>query len=181
MCVVFLSFCHADTTHICQWHTIQFTDDSFENVSSWQWQFPGGEPAWSDEQNPAVKYHQSGVYDVILTISDGVLNQTMHKKEYIHVKTCAGVDEKSVPEKNIRLYPNPARDLVWVEFDDTLQNEVSIGLYNLQGTLIRDYTIAGHRSLNNVSLDISGISEGMYIIQVISRNGATSGKLIIFE
>jgi len=174
-------FFHADTTHICQWHSIHFTDDSFDNVTSRQWEFPGGTPAWSDEQNPVVQYHQSGVYDVILTISDGIHTQTMHKKEYIHINICAGVDEKPANAENIRLYPNPARDIVWIEFADIPGSEVSIDLFNLQGTLIRHYIIPGNTSANRVLLNISGISEGMYIIRAISGHGATSGKLIITE
>ena len=174
-------FFHADTTHICQWHSVQFTDDSFDNVTSWQWEFPGGEPAWSDEQNPIVQYHQPGVYDVILTISDGIHNQTMHKKEYIHAKVCIGVDEQPATSSTLHLYPNPARDVVWIEFNEVPKHEVVIDLYNLQGRLIRHYLIPSNSSTARVSLDISGISGGIYFIRTISGDGITSGKLVITE
>ena len=49
-------FFHADSTHICRSHSVQFTDDSFDNIISRQWEFPGGIPASSAEQNPSVSY-----------------------------------------------------------------------------------------------------------------------------
>jgi len=174
-------FFHADTTHICKWHMVRFMDDSFENVTSWQWEFPGGTPAWSDEQNPVVKYHHSGVYDVILTISDGIHSQTMHKKEYIHVTVCMGVDEAPSSAEQIRIYPNPAKGIVWIEFAETLGSKTTIDLFNLQGMLIRHYPITGNTKALRISLDISGISEGMYIIRAISGQGASSRKLIVTE
>ena len=47
---------------------IQFADLSEGNPTRWEWQFPGGIPATSDEQNPAVYYEKAGEYDVTLTV-----------------------------------------------------------------------------------------------------------------
>ncbi len=60
----------ASPTSGCAPLTVQFTDQSSDNVTSWSWQFPGGNPATSNEQNPTVTYDQAGVYDVTLTVSN---------------------------------------------------------------------------------------------------------------
>lgn len=46
--------------------SIQFRDASTGNAQSWQWEFEGGVPSSSSEQNPVVKYNMPGTYDVKL-------------------------------------------------------------------------------------------------------------------
>ena len=47
---------------------IQFVDLSEGDPVRWEWQFPGGTPATSEEQNPTIYYEKSGEYDVTLTV-----------------------------------------------------------------------------------------------------------------
>lgn len=48
--------------------TVQFTDQS-QNATTWQWNFPGGTPATSAQQNPTVTYTTPGKHDVTLTVT----------------------------------------------------------------------------------------------------------------
>ena len=50
--------------------TVQFTDLSSNNPTSWQWSFPGGTPSYSTAQNPNITYSSNGTYDVSLTTSN---------------------------------------------------------------------------------------------------------------
>lgn len=67
-----------DNNTICEGETVQFTDQSTAQVTAWNWTFPGGTPASSTAQNPAVTYNTSGTYDVILEITNanGTTTQT---------------------------------------------------------------------------------------------------------
>jgi PKD repeat protein len=49
----------ADQTTINVGGTVNFTDQSVGNITSWSWQFPGGNPATSPDQNPSVVYGSS--------------------------------------------------------------------------------------------------------------------------
>ncbi len=49
--------------------TVQFTDKSTGNPTSWSWDFGDGKT--STEQNPTHTYDSAGEYTVILTVSDG--------------------------------------------------------------------------------------------------------------
>ncbi len=57
----------------CTPFEVQLTDQSTNNPTEWEWQFPGGEPAVSTEQNPVVTYSDPGTYSlsVIVTNADG--------------------------------------------------------------------------------------------------------------
>ena len=50
---------------------INFIDLSGGDPTFWFWEFPGGTPSSSIEQNPIVYYSESGIYDVSLTVKKG--------------------------------------------------------------------------------------------------------------
>jgi len=66
--------------------TVDFTDLSTGNPTSWAWTFEGGDPATSNLQNPSVVYPVAGTYDVTLTVGDGTNTNTLVRPDYILVK-----------------------------------------------------------------------------------------------
>ena len=74
-----------DTTVICEQDVIQFFDQSIGPINQWSWIFEGGTPGTSTAQNPVVGYPTQGMYDVLLTVSDGVENAQLYMPNYIHV------------------------------------------------------------------------------------------------
>jgi PKD repeat protein len=170
---------HADTTHICRWRQVKFTDDSFDNVISWQWEFPGGTPSSSTEQNPVVQYHHTGTYDVILTISDGIHSQTMHKKSYIHVHTCTGIDDLSSDRNTITLYPNPVKERVWLRTNSDIVGTISVTFYSIDGKSILVKQFPGNGQESDYSIDLSRISPGIYLVQIRGDRWQEYLKLIV--
>ena len=75
----------SDVNEGCDELTVHFTDNSFGNITSWNWSFPGGNPATSTEQNPTVFYGQPGAFDVTLTVSDGTNSNTYTDEDCINV------------------------------------------------------------------------------------------------
>ncbi|MEZ5196307.1 MAG: FG-GAP-like repeat-containing protein [Bacteroidales bacterium] len=70
---------------LCEQEETQFSDQSNGDVVSWEWEFPGGYPNASVEQNPIIWYGTEGEYDVTLTVSDGTNSHTTTKANYIKV------------------------------------------------------------------------------------------------
>lgn len=55
---------------------VKFIDLSEGEPTAWEWSFPGGDPASSDEQNPTILYGEPGVYDVTLVVTvDGMTDE----------------------------------------------------------------------------------------------------------
>ena len=75
---------------ICLGETINFSDESFHNVTSWNWSFPGGNPSTSNQQNPSVAYSAPGLYQVSLTAGDGSNIITETKSNFISVLSSTG-------------------------------------------------------------------------------------------
>ena len=76
----------ADQINCAAGDTIQFTDLSTGNPTSWAWSFEGGQPSTSSEQNPEVVYNTAGDYDVQLSVMDGNGgSDILLKEDFIHV------------------------------------------------------------------------------------------------
>jgi len=85
----------------------------------------------------------------------------------------AGVN-LSTPEfdiRNLRYYPNPVVSLLNVEFSDTIQG---VQLYNMLGQMVYSKVTDDAK----VSIDMSGMPAGNYILQV-TANGITKNVKVI--
>ena len=81
----------ANVTTACSPETISFQDLSTATASSWNWTFNGGTPSTSTIQNPVVIYNNAGVYDVELTISDGLSSDTKIITSYIIINSTPNI------------------------------------------------------------------------------------------
>ena len=89
---------NADVTEGCEELTVNYTDSSFGDIISWEWDFEGGDPATSTEQNPTVFYAVPGVYDVTLIVGDGTTTNTSFQSDYISVFELPEVTFAEIPD-----------------------------------------------------------------------------------
>jgi agmatine deiminase len=75
----------AAATTVIEGTSVQFTDLSTNNPTSWSWSFPGATPSASTDQHPAVIYYSQGTYTVTLTAANSVGSDTETKVDYITV------------------------------------------------------------------------------------------------
>ncbi|MCF8368843.1 MAG: PKD domain-containing protein [Bacteroidales bacterium] len=77
----------ADITSVCSGSSIIFTDQSSGSPTSWSWSFPGGSPSTATGAGPhTINYATPGVYNVALTVGDGISTDTETKTGYITVQ-----------------------------------------------------------------------------------------------
>lgn len=70
----------------CPGMVVQFKDTSSNNPTSWQWSFPGGNPASSIVQNPVVTYTAAGTWNNIkLVASNSFGSDSVVRYSYIGV------------------------------------------------------------------------------------------------
>ncbi len=77
----------SDISVVCPGNAVQFTDLSNNNPTAWEWTFPGGTPATSNNQNPIVIYPSTGNYDVTLIVHNADGSDTLTMSNYIEVNT----------------------------------------------------------------------------------------------
>jgi PKD repeat protein len=70
---------------ICVGDALQFSDESYNAASGWNWTFQGGNPATSTTQDPLVTYSTPGTYTVTLSATDGTTTDVETRTSYITV------------------------------------------------------------------------------------------------
>src|SRR5690606_39735886 len=66
--------------------SVQFTDQSSNNPTSWKWEYRKGSGSWtrfSTEQNPAFTLTATGTYSIRLTATNAGGSNTVAKTNYI--------------------------------------------------------------------------------------------------
>ncbi len=75
----------ANQTIGCTPFIVEFSDQSLGVPESWQWSFPGGNPAFSSEQNPTITYYNSGTYNVELLVENAAGDSEISQNDLIVV------------------------------------------------------------------------------------------------
>ncbi len=75
----------ADYETVCFGDSVYFHDQSYHGIENRLWEFPGGIPATSTEEDPVVYYTEPGLKTVILTVSDGQTSVEQTFDSYIDV------------------------------------------------------------------------------------------------
>ena len=80
----------ADKNIVCVGQNITFKDLSYNGSNIWEWNFPGANTTSSNSQNPIINYQNPGLYDVKLTVGNGIESKFTEKKAYINVLPAKG-------------------------------------------------------------------------------------------
>lgn len=133
----------ASTTSVLEDGSVNFTDLSIEEPTSWSWTFAGGTPTGSSSQNPSVTYSTAGTYDVTLAATNSAGSDTEIKTGYITVTS--------------------APSTVTLSFSDF---ESGWGIWSDGGRDCSRYTRGTYAWSGNAALDIqdnSGTSSSFYM------------------
>ena len=88
------ALCKADFTTqrvvVCEGDTVHFDDQSHSGVVAWKWDFDGQNASSLTDEHPYVVYDAPGVYDVGLTVYDGVDSVSTLEQGYIMVQPALG-------------------------------------------------------------------------------------------
>jgi PKD repeat protein len=146
--------------------TVDFADMSAGAPDTWLWEFEGGDPASSDQQNPQdIKYDEPGLYSVTLTVTNMFGTDVMTKEEYIDVLP-VGIDEPE--ELAVIIYPNPNAGNF--NLMNNYNEELRVEVYSVYGQLIMEIVLAPGE--NRVAFE--GAAEGIYMVKFNSLDGRIS-------
>ncbi len=149
----------------------------------------GANQRWGDYSGNQPKYDQpgtvwiSGYYGEFRSSpipSNRNLNLTWLAELTSPDNTSAvSVNEVDAPAQ-VKAYPNPASDMVYIDFESPEDKWVEIALYNINGqlvkTFIRDEVKAGS---NQFSFSVSPLAAGTYVLNIAGSNGIVATKKIV--
>jgi len=131
----------------------------------------------------AVVYQHDGAVEendkFTFTVSDGTggwLGTPVYNIQ-ISDEAVVGTSEE-IAEQNIRLYPNPASNLVNVTFKAPLEN-IKLRIYNIHGQKIREQPLESVGVNHRETLNIANIPNGIYLLELQSDAGRIVKKMTI--
>ncbi len=171
------AFFGSNTTEICENEVVEFYDMSTGDVISWEWTFEGGSPSGSTFQNPMVMYATAGVYDVTLTVSDGIDSHSVTLEDYITVNVCTEIKENNI--ENISIYPNPNNGIFTVELGEIPSENVTIKVLNSLSSVVYERSNIEVNGNFKTDLDLSHLNKGLYFLVFENYQGNTVKRIII--
>jgi hypothetical protein len=85
------------------------------------------------------------------------------------------VDEQRGDKLSLRVYPNPVKDIVYIEVEGESDEYLDYQIYNNLGNVVLSGQVFAN--IKN-SVDIQKLEQGFYIIQVKREGGTFSGRII---
>lgn len=168
---------HVAKGDVCSGNSVVFYDDSYDGITAWSWEFPGGNPSVSELQNPGVRYDTPGMYDVTLTVSDGVKSRTLKREHYISVSNCTTLSSAE-SRPGLFIHPNPATNTIRISGGSPPEGVVTIQVRDLTGRTV----LSQHSTLDAkgvAHMNISALHRGLYIISMTVEGRILTGKLLV--
>jgi hypothetical protein len=75
------------------------------------------------------------------------------------------------------VYPNPNNGRFDLVFSSLLLDEVELTLIDIKGSTVYSKKLAPNRPV--LSMDVSDLSSGLYVLKVVSNNRAFTQKIIL--
>ena len=187
VCLTVNDSCGSDTicenVHVCEmpgphyYYTIINGTVAFRDSStlpqSWYWDF--GDGFYSDLKNPEHYFNKSGTFYVCEKVTNACGVQTFCDS----VKIVPSAIEDNLTSFGVSLYPNPAHDVVFLNVKVKSGTTASIELFTPQNSSLGKWIREIKPGDRAISLNIAGLSQGIYFLQTKIDGVYRLNKLII--
>jgi len=153
--------------------TVTFLNNSSPATGvSYQWNFGDGSPIDTSAE-PVHTYFVSGSFVVTLV----VINDCGRDTTTLFIQNIvAGLNDNWF-EQGLEVYPNPSNGLFYLSADHLEPDELQIEITDARGRTVLKRTMRHAGGSLNETLDLSGMSEGLYLLQVTGREGSGTQRL----
>lgn len=130
-------------------------------------------PVWQPTPDTVlVLFHSSLWQDsaVIYVGSELIIDEVTFKSQPL----TTGISNL-LSQKNIHIFPNPATNWIIANIDNKDHEEFTLNIYTTMGELVQ----SAYLKQNQLEINIAGLSNGLYVIEVISGEKSMKQKLII--
>lgn len=154
---------------------VTFSDNSYYRPEEWLWDF--GDGSGSTERNPIHSYAAPGEYYVCLSVSNEYDSDTAC--HWVSVDTLLTATESLSTGGSVRLYPNPAREEVWLSFDEPLTRPATWLVFDAVGRQVGAVALQPGKS--RYHLFTGGLASGLYFWNLQSEGRILAAGKVVRE
>jgi len=89
----------------------------------------------------------------------------------------SGIEKTAIPADLIKVYPNPATDLLNIDYSNIPGKINQLGIIDLTGKRVFEEITTEEKTLSQIS--VSGLPSGLYILQLETNNGLINKQISI--
>ncbi|MCB9045106.1 MAG: T9SS type A sorting domain-containing protein [Chitinophagales bacterium] len=138
-----------------------------------------GTKKWDPYSETEVFYDANGnpVRTDVYDYTGGIKDNTPYYINYMYYEYYFNVGVNNVPQVNVvSVYPNPASNNVYIVMNDIQEGVIT--LTNMAGQVVRTISAVGNQK---VSLDITGLATGNYILSVQSKGMTDARQMLTIQ
>ncbi len=150
--------------------TASLTDNTIGNTDSWTWDFGDGSPV-SNEQNPVHTYAGEGTYIIVLTVTNGDCISAFQRELKLVLTDTRDQD----PGAGLKVYPNPANDLVNIELLQPLTGQIVLEVRDAAGRLVLSRNMES--GTTRTSVNTASFAAGVYQFRIVGET-RTSVRMV---
>ncbi|OUS00549.1 hypothetical protein A9Q86_10075, partial [Flavobacteriales bacterium 33_180_T64] len=165
------------------------TDNNFISVEghggtgiiSYSWEiYVGEDHLWSilSGANSSTMYFNAGIgvgaFKVTLTDENGCISTCFYKLK----STCGKGDFTRFKTFDFEMHPNPTKGNLNIKFDEQIDSNVVLEVYNVIGTLMYSKSYIELAS-SGIKIDLSELPSQVYYLKVSTKNGTKIKKVIL--
>jgi hypothetical protein len=88
-----------------------------------------------------------------------------------------GINEEDFKQLDVTVFPNPASDLIAIQFNDLVKNNFSVDLYNVNGKLVKSSSINKGQTISY--FDVEDVYSGLYFVKISNGDNVKTIKVVI--
>ena len=165
-------------------HPIDFFGSSGGGGSELSWDFGDGSKKTGNVNtttlSPAYTYAETGEYNVCLTISDAITDQSDTYCKKLTITDGSAVNEPEAIDATLSVFPNPAKQVTTVSYTLEKSELIQISVYSVLGNklfdLVNEIKPAGTHQL---TYDVSGLRAGIYFLELKTTKGKITNKIVV--
>ena len=130
----------------------------------------------NNDRARAIAIDASGnAYVTGFAIQDAALTSDIVTIKYSSVITGIQTDQKGINE-GFSIYPNPAKDKITISHNSNLADEITISVFSINGMLLLQNKFSNQVM---IEMDVKTLTGGIYLLQIQSRQGIETKKMLI--
>jgi PKD repeat protein len=156
-----VSVCNNPATrfgYIAEGNMIKFADSSVD-PQSWFWDF--GDGFYSDLRDPEHYFNEWGTYYVCEKVVNACSEETFCDSVTV---TGTGISEQT-RRFDLKIWPNPASDITWLQIKSRQGSKINIELYSAQMSLIGKWEFAIPSQEARLPLHLDEYPAGLYFLR----------------
>jgi hypothetical protein len=150
-----------------------------QGASNYIWTVPGGAVINSGQGTKVININHATVASpngIITVKSSNACGTSALKVLSVVTSACPRLGDASI---QLQVYPNPASEYINVSFNVEETQQVTISLRDAAGRVVYNEAIDAAAGFNNLQIDLSNLSKGVYFVQLQTASSSENTRLII--